>query len=86
MTDSHRKRPYAAWCGGSQKRDKQICNRIRRHAGRIALHVHGEDAAYLHREQALNSWCMPQDGTRHYVPWSQSLLDYRQWYRWVLAK
>lgn len=56
MSRSVRKRPFAAHCGGSQKRDKRICNRVMRRTAKVSLRVHGEDAAYLVHDEAHNKW------------------------------
>jgi len=91
VSQSYRKRPFAAYCGGSQKQDKRICNRIRRRSDRVLLSLCGEEALFLRCHEALNRYSMSQDGTRHYAPWSRHAppdgrRDYRRWYRWVKAK
>jgi hypothetical protein len=100
MSRSVRRRPFNSINGhSSQKRDKQICNRIMRHANRQALAVNGENAWYMIKHEALNRWEMVQDGRRSYQPFdpaprwlvlhpgglSSSDLWYR-WYRCVKAK
>ena len=87
MTDSFRRRPYASYVGGSQKRDKRICNRIMRRTNRVLARLRGEDALYLRHDEALNKWSMAQDGTRHYRPYNpRGWRTYREWYRWALSK
>jgi len=86
MSRSFRRRPFAPLCGGSQKYSKRVCNRVQRRHNRVALGVHGDDAAYITKREALDVWVMPQDGTRHYAPHDPRRLDDRAWYRWVLAK
>jgi len=99
MSRSFRKRPFAAYCGGSQKKDKQIGNRIMRRTARVEVRVHGEDACFLSYDEAMNPWRMSQDGTRCWQSWLSyqmrhhmphmpgcRTLDYRYWFRWVKAK
>jgi len=88
MSRSRKKRPFAAYCGGSQKKDKRICNRVMRHAGRVSLRIHGEDALYLIHDEARNKWAMVQDGSRRYCPFHKSSewVEWYQWFRWVLSK
>ena len=89
MSGSVKKRPFAPYCGGSQKRDKRICNRIIRRCGRVSLRHHGEDAVFFTKSEALNRWGMSQDGSRHYCPWDPIKYDqwgYRCWFRWAKAK
>jgi len=91
MSRSQRKRPFAAYCGGSQKQDKRICNRIMRRTGRIKMRVDGEEALFPRHDEALNKYSMDQDGTRHYSPfvpcrsygWAR---NYRDWFKHVKAK
>ena len=88
MSQSKKHRPYAAYCGGSQKRDKSICNRIMRRTGKVDLRLHGEDALFLRHDEALNKWAMSQDGTRHYHPFSKAptWMGWYKWFRWAIAK
>lgn len=88
MSRSRKKRPFAAYCGGSQKKDKRICNRVMRRTARVSLHVHGEDAMYLRHDDALNKWAMSQDGSRRYYSFRMSppSMKWRQWFKWVLSK
>jgi hypothetical protein len=88
VTDSYRRRPFAAYCGGSQKRDKRVCNRIARRSNRVRLAQDGAEALFLRKDEALSPWDMAQDGTRGYRPLSRwdPARSYRAWYRWAKAK
>ncbi len=88
MSRSRKKRPFAAHCGGSQKKDKRICNRVMRRTAKVSLRVHGEDAQYLSHDEAHNKWAMSQDGSRHYRPFSKvpGWMGWYEWFRWVLSK
>lgn len=71
MSRSVRHRPYAAYCGGSQKKAKVCCNRSLRHHNRLALYNHGGEAHFALPGEVLSTWKMPQDGSRGYRPWSR---------------
>jgi hypothetical protein len=92
MSRSRKKRPFAAYCGGSQKEDKRICNRLMRHTARVTLHVSLRDEEmellFLRPDEALDKWSMSQDDTRHYAPYSRKAnwMGWYGWYRWVVAK
>lgn len=87
MSRSIRRRPFAPYCGGSQKDDKRICNRTLRHANRQRLRVHGDERAFMTPDEAYNVYNWSQDGTRHYAPYRERPgFTYREWYRWVKAK
>ena len=88
MSRSQRKRPFAAFCGGSQKQDKRICNRIMRRVGRVKLRVDGEEALLPRHDEALNRYSMSQDGTRRYTPYHCQpwYKNYRNWFKHVKAK
>jgi len=85
MSRSFRRLPYAAWCGGSQKKAKRSCNRIMRRWNRMALLLHLENAVFIRVPEAMDVWAMPQDGPRHYRPYREGD-DWMRWYRWVKAK
>lgn len=95
MSRSVRKRPCAAWCGGSQKKDKRICNRIMRRRNRVAIRAADVDVVeFLTKRTALNVYSMSQDGSRHWESWLSyqhrryplAAADYRAWFRWAKAK
>lgn len=88
MSRSRKKRPFAAHCGGSQKKDKRICNRVMRRTGRESLRLHGDEAMFLCHDEARNKWVMVQDGPRRYRPFSTTpvWMDWHQWFRWVISK
>lgn len=69
MSRSVRRRPFAAYCGGSQKKAKVCCNRTLRHHNRLALYNHGEGALFALPDEVMSAWEMPQDGSRGYRPW-----------------
>jgi hypothetical protein len=74
MSRSVRRRPYAAYCGGSQKKAKVCCNRMVRHKNRLALYNRGEDAKFFLPDEVMSAWSMPQDGSRGWRSWPR----YRQ--------
>lgn len=85
MSRSRSKRPFGAWCGGnSQKEWKRHANRRLRRI--VRMRVADPDAVLPIMDEVANPYDSPQDGTRRYRPFSRSRLDYRSWYRWVLAK
>lgn len=92
MSRSIRRRPFAPFCGGrSQKKDKRICNRIiRRNNRMLLLDQDTGGVVFIHKREALDVWCMPQDGSKHYQPFGgkrgNSRLEYMEWFRWVVAK
>ena len=89
MSRSFRRRPFAAYVGGSQQRDKRLCNRITRRTNRVRLAAAPDpEAALLVRpREALNAYSMAQDGTRGYRPFDPAgRLSYRAWWRWAKAK
>lgn len=90
MSRSRRRRPFAAYCGGSQQQDKRRCNRATRRINRMILRA-TLDAMFMRTREVVNTWSFAQDGTRHYASWvivSQRAphLSPRDWYRWALAK
>jgi len=85
MSRSIRRRPFAALCGGSQKRDKQLCNRIARRTNRVRLAAGSDD--FMRNREALSTWLMSQDGTRHYAPYDPVRFDsYLIWWKWAKRK
>lgn len=91
MTRSYRRRPFAAFCGGSQKDDKRICNRVMRRNNRLRLLAHGDERPFMTPDEAYNVYNWVQDGTRRYAPFSpvrydQRGISYYNWWRWVKAK
>lgn len=95
MTNSFRRRPFAAFCGGSQKRDKRIGNRRMRRVNRVLMQKNPE-SVFRSKDEMMNPWGWTQDGTRHYRPFSRYIGRnrlglsveelYRSWYRWAKAK
>lgn len=88
MSRSFKHRPFAGYCGGSQKQDKRIGNRIMRRTSRILTRVCDPDVViYPVYDEVMNSWSMSQDGTRHYRPREECprMTDY-DYFRWVLRK
>ena len=71
MSRSVRKHPFAAYCGGSQKKTKVCCNRSLRHRNRLCLTARGETAMFSLPDEVMSAWEMPQDGTRGYRSWAQ---------------
>jgi hypothetical protein len=88
VTHSIRRQPFAPYCGGSQKKDKRVCNRIARRANRVRLAREGEEALFLRQDEALSPYAMSQDGSRGYRPLSawDPARGYREWFRWAKAK
>lgn len=87
MTHSFRRRPFAAYCGGSQKQDKRICNRAARRINRVRLRTKGDEHLFTRNREVMDTWSMSQDGTRHYAPYDPRVFEtYRRWYRWAKAK
>jgi len=85
MTRSVRKRPYASWCGGSQKKAKVCGNRILRHRNRNLLAIHGEDAPFFIMDEVMDRYSMPQDGSRHYESWNgYHLSQLHRYISWVV--
>jgi len=71
MSRSVRRRPFAAYCGGSQKKAKVCCNRSLRHHNRQVLYNHGEGAQFVLPDEVMSTWKMPQDGSRGYRSWAR---------------
>lgn len=87
MSRSRKKRPFASYCGGSQKRDKRVCNRAMRRSDKVSLRLRGEEALYLRPAEALNPYNMAQDGPRYYRPRCRCpSLGWKEWFLWVVSK
>ncbi len=90
MTNSFRRLPYASYGGGSQQKDKRIGNRRMRRANRVLV-LQDPEAVFRSKDEMMNPYGWPQDGTRRYRPFSDDTRisfeeSYRQWYRWAKAK
>ncbi len=99
MTNSIRRRPFAAYCGGSQKFDKRIGNRALRRKNRVLLQT-DPDPVFWIMDEVMNQYSMVQDGSRQWQPFWKSVGPflrwplpgetiesvYRRWYRWAKAK
>ena len=65
MSRSRKHTPAITWCGRTNKRSKQICNRIFRHRSRQNIRNGLEP---LHKKQeALNNYKFNEDGTAVYI-------------------
>jgi hypothetical protein len=65
MGKSRRKNKIFGNAGGSEKKDKQRCNRILRKKVREKLHKEDYDAEFPLPNEVFNIWSMAKDG-KHY--------------------
>ena len=67
MGKSFRKHRIFGNCGGSEKKDKRICNRKVRRKAREQIERGDYELPFTIQDEALNKWSMNKDG-KHYWP------------------